>query len=62
MIAELGLAALWLAAALAGLQLLGGVLGLRENGAGLATLVRPAAVVRPRRPPSRPRSWPTACT
>ena len=46
MIAELGLAALWLAAALAGLQLLGGVLGLRENGAGLATLVRPAAVVQ----------------
>ena len=46
MIAELGLAALWLAAALAGLQLLGGVLGLRENGAGLATRVRPAAGVQ----------------
>ena len=46
MIAELGLAALWLAAALAGLQLLGGVLGLRPGGAGLAALVRPAAVVQ----------------
>jgi cytochrome c-type biogenesis protein CcmF len=46
MIAELGLAALWLAAALAGLQLLAGALGLRESGAGLAALVRPAAVVQ----------------
>ena len=39
MIAELGLAALWLATALAGLQLVAGFLGLRENGAGLAALV-----------------------
>jgi cytochrome c-type biogenesis protein CcmF len=46
MIAELGLAALWLAAALAGLQLLGGFLGLRSGGEGLAALVRPAAVVQ----------------
>jgi cytochrome c-type biogenesis protein CcmF len=46
MIAELGLAALWLAAALAGLQLLAGALGLREGGAGLAALVRPAAIVQ----------------
>jgi cytochrome c-type biogenesis protein CcmF len=46
MIAELGLAALWLAAALAGLQLLAGALGLRANGEGLAALVRPAAVVQ----------------
>ena len=37
MIAELGLAALWLAAALAGLQLLAGLLGLREEGTALAT-------------------------
>src|SRR5690606_19135415 len=46
MIAELGLAALWLAAALAGLQLVAGLLGLREGGAGLAALVRPAAAVQ----------------
>jgi cytochrome c-type biogenesis protein CcmF len=46
MIAELGLAALWLAAALAGLQLLAGALGLRQDGAALAALVRPAAVVQ----------------
>jgi cytochrome c-type biogenesis protein CcmF len=46
MIAEFGLAALWLAAALAGLQLLAGFAGLREEGQGLATLVRPAAVVQ----------------
>ena len=46
MIAELGLAALWLAAALAGLQLLAGGLGLRAEGEQLATLVRPAAVVQ----------------
>jgi len=46
MIAELGLAALWLAAALAGLQLLAGVLGMRANGGELAALVRPAAVVQ----------------
>ena len=46
MIAELGLAALWLAAALAGLQLLAGALGLRADGAGIAALVRPAAVLQ----------------
>ncbi len=46
MIAELGLAALWLAAALSALQLLAGIAGLRENGAALAALVRPAAVVQ----------------
>src|SRR5690606_555260 len=37
---------LWLATALAGLQLLGGVLGQREGGAELAALVRPAAVMQ----------------
>ncbi len=46
MIAEFGLAALWLAAALAGLQLLAGLLGLRPGGEGLAALVRPAAVLQ----------------
>jgi cytochrome c-type biogenesis protein CcmF len=46
MTAEFGLVALWLATALAGLQLLAGVLGLRERGARLAALARPAAVVQ----------------
>ena len=47
MIAELGLAALWLAAALAGLQLFAGAMGLRAGGDGAtAALVRPAAVVQ----------------
>ncbi len=46
MIAELGLAALWLAAALAGMQLLAGAVGLRDGGSQLAALVRPAAVVQ----------------
>ena len=46
MIAELGLAALWLAAALAVLQLLAGALALTPGGAGLANVVRPAAVVQ----------------
>ena len=46
MIAELGLAALWLAAALAALQLVAGALALREGGAELASLVRPAAIVQ----------------
>ena len=46
MIAELGLAALWLAAALAGLQLLAGALALSPGGAGLGPVVRPAAVVQ----------------
>jgi cytochrome c-type biogenesis protein CcmF len=46
MIAEFGLVALWLAAALAGLQLLAGFGGLRAGGVGFAALVRPAAVVQ----------------
>ncbi|QVM82316.1 heme lyase CcmF/NrfE family subunit [Novosphingobium decolorationis] len=46
MIAELGLAALWLAAALAGLQLLGGSLGLTTKGVALGRVVRPVAVVQ----------------
>jgi cytochrome c-type biogenesis protein CcmF len=46
MIAELGLVALWLAAALAGLQLLAGFGALRAGTAGLADLTRPAALVQ----------------
>ena len=46
MIAEFGLAALWLAAALAALQLVAGVAGLRPGGAALAVLVRPVAVMQ----------------
>jgi cytochrome c-type biogenesis protein CcmF len=46
MIAELGLAALWLAAALAALQLVAGGLALTGKGASLASLVRPVAVVQ----------------
>ncbi|OJW73758.1 MAG: c-type cytochrome biogenesis protein CcmF [Sphingomonadales bacterium 63-6] len=46
MIAEFGLAALWLAAALAALQLVAGALVLRRDEPGLAALVRPAAVVQ----------------
>ncbi|MXP24640.1 heme lyase CcmF/NrfE family subunit [Altererythrobacter indicus] len=46
MIAEFGLAALWLAAALAALQLLSGCLSLTEKGQNLALLVRPAAVIQ----------------
>ncbi|WP_427965133.1 heme lyase CcmF/NrfE family subunit [Altererythrobacter sp.] len=46
MIAELGLAALWMAAALATLQLIGGALAQREDGGELASLVRPAAVLQ----------------
>ncbi len=46
MIAEFGLAALWLAAALAGLQLIAGSLALTAKGEGLAALVRPVAVVQ----------------
>ena len=46
MIAELGLAALWLAAALSMLQLVAGALGQRENSGELATLVRPAAIIQ----------------
>ncbi|GGC41676.1 c-type cytochrome biogenesis protein CcmF [Novosphingobium marinum] len=46
MIAEFGLAALWLAAALAALQLLAGSLSLTRGGEGFAAIVRPAAVVQ----------------
>ena len=46
MIPEIGLAALWLAAALAGLQLIGGFLGTRNVDHALAALVRPAAVLQ----------------
>ncbi|WP_341712901.1 heme lyase CcmF/NrfE family subunit [Erythrobacter sp.] len=47
MIAELGLAALWLAAALAALQMTAGFLVVRGDGqAELAALIRPAAVVQ----------------
>ena len=46
MIAEFGLAALWLAAALAALQLVAGGLALTSKGAGFAALVRPVAIVQ----------------
>ncbi|MCL4672779.1 MAG: heme lyase CcmF/NrfE family subunit [Sphingomonadaceae bacterium] len=46
MIAELGLAALWLAAALAALQLIAGFAAVRNPAGELASLVRPAAVVQ----------------
>ncbi|MDE8652057.1 heme lyase CcmF/NrfE family subunit [Novosphingobium album (ex Liu et al. 2023)] len=46
MIAEFGLAALWLAAALAALQLIAGALALTPRGAALAGVVRPVAVVQ----------------
>ena len=48
MIAEIGLAALWLAAALAVLQMIAGASGLRsgEGSAALAIYVRPAAIVQ----------------
>ncbi|AXB77137.1 heme lyase CcmF/NrfE family subunit [Novosphingobium sp. P6W] len=46
MMAEIGLAALWLAAALAGLQLVAGSLGLTTRGATLGEAVRPVAVVQ----------------
>ena len=46
MIAEFGLAALWLAAALAALQLLAGAFSLDGEGGVLARLVRPAAVIQ----------------
>jgi cytochrome c biogenesis factor len=45
-IAGLGLAALWLAAALAGLQLVAGTASLRSDSTPLAVLVRPAAMVQ----------------
>ena len=46
MIAELGLAALWLATALAVLQLVGGFIGQRDDAHELARLVRPAAIMQ----------------
>ena len=48
MMAEFGLAALWLAAALAALQLLAGSLSLKagEESGQLAALVRPSAIVQ----------------
>ena len=47
MIAELGLAALWLAAALAALQMVAGFMAVRDAGASaLAGLIRPAAIVQ----------------
>ncbi|HMT48399.1 MAG TPA: cytochrome c biogenesis protein CcsA, partial [Novosphingobium sp.] len=46
MIANLGLAALWMAAALAALQLLAGGLSLRGGNPALAGLVRPVAAVQ----------------
>jgi cytochrome c-type biogenesis protein CcmF len=46
MIAELGLAALWMAAALAALQLAAGFLAARQDDAEVAFLVRPAAIVQ----------------
>ncbi|MGQ7828778.1 heme lyase CcmF/NrfE family subunit [Altererythrobacter sp. Z27] len=46
MSAELGLAALWMAAALAVLQLAGGAIAQRDPEAPLAALVRPAAMLQ----------------
>ncbi len=46
MIAELGLAALWLAAALAALQLVAGAFAQRDGAAELAALARPAAIIQ----------------
>ena len=46
MIAELGLAALWLAAALAALQLYAGAMAQRGGRDDLAALVRPAAIAQ----------------
>ncbi len=46
MIAELGLAALWLAASLAVLQMVAGALALTARGSALADVVRPAAMVQ----------------
>jgi cytochrome c-type biogenesis protein CcmF len=46
MMAEFGLAALWLAAALAALQLVAGALALTSRGEALAGVVRPVAVVQ----------------
>lgn len=46
MIANLGLAALWLAAALAALQLVAGILAFGSRGASLGEVVRPVAVMQ----------------
>ncbi|MEJ6012179.1 heme lyase CcmF/NrfE family subunit [Novosphingobium aquae] len=46
MIAEAGLAALWIAAAMALLQLLGGALGLMKGREAAAAIVAPAAIVQ----------------
>ncbi len=46
MIAEFGLAALWLAAALAALQLIAGALALTPRGGALGAIVRPVAMVQ----------------
>jgi len=46
MIAELGLAALWLAAALAGMQLIGGTAAQRDADGVLSLLVRPVAILQ----------------
>ena len=46
MIAEIGLAALWLSAALAVLQMVSGAFGLRADGGQMALYARPAAVVQ----------------
>ncbi len=46
MIPEIGLAALWLAAALALLQLIAGFAGARTEGVAFAALARPAAAVQ----------------
>ena len=46
MIAEFGLAALWLAAALALLQMVSAILTLRGQGASLGAIVRPVAIVQ----------------
>ncbi|MGB3739700.1 MAG: heme lyase CcmF/NrfE family subunit [Pontixanthobacter sp.] len=46
MIAELGLAALWIAAALSLLQLAAGAIALRQTDGALAQLVRPVAIMQ----------------
>ena len=46
MIAELGLAALWLAATLALLQAVAGFMSWRENGSALTALIKPVAVAQ----------------
>ncbi|MDE1915091.1 MAG: heme lyase CcmF/NrfE family subunit [Sphingomonadales bacterium] len=46
MLAELGLAILWMAASLAGLQLIAGSFSLTKDGDGLGAIVRPVAIVQ----------------